>query len=244
MKVLQDGPLANILNRLIDLILLNVLWFLCSLPLFTLGASSCAVYDITMRYALHEDPPITRTFFQAFQKNFKKATPLFLIFLGAGLFLTLDLWSAIQWDIQIKFLMIVVILAVSYFYLAVLSHVFPVLVYFDTGIKESIKKAFFLSMSNGIFTVFIMMMDLMPVIFIFLFPSYFGQILFLYLAVGFSVTALLNSMHLVRLFDPRRAQEADKLEEEQRRLRAANAPSINSIEHLQNKHEEQYHEKK
>lgn len=241
MKVLQDGPLANILNRLIDLILLNVLWFLCSLPLFTLGASTCAVYDIAMRYALHEDPPITRTFFQAFQKNFKKATVLFLIFLGAGLFLALDLWAATQWDIQLKFLMIVVILSVSYFYLAVLSHVFPVLTYFDTGIKESIKKAFFLSMSNGVFTVFIMMMNMMPVILILLFPSYFGQILFLYLAVGFSVISLLCSMHLVRLFDPERAQEADKLEDEQKRLRAENTASADSVKPF--KREEQYHEK-
>lgn len=226
MKVLQDGPLANVLNRLIDLILLNVLWFLCSLPLFTLGASVCAVYDVTMRYALHEDPPITRTFFHAFRKNFKKASALFLIFLGAGLFLALDLWSAMQWDIPIKFLPIIVILSVSYFYLAVLSHSFPVLTYFNTGIRESIKKAFFLSMSNGIFTVFIMLMDLLPVLFIFLFPSHFGQILFLYLAVGFSVIAMLNSIHLVRLFDPKRAEEADRLETEQQRIRTENAAPV------------------
>lgn len=222
MKVLQDGPLANVLNRLIDLILLNVLWLVCSLPLFTLGASTCAVYDVAMRYALHEDPPVTRTFFYAFRKNFKKATALFLIFLGAGMFLALDLWSAIQWDVQIKFLPIVVILSVSYFYLAVLSHVFPVLAYFDTCVRESIKKAFFLSMGNGIFTVFVMLMNLLPMLFIFLFPSHFGQVLFLYLAVGFSVTALLNSMHLVRLFDPERAEEADKLETEQQRIRTEN----------------------
>lgn len=121
--------------------------------------------------------------------------------------------------------MIVMILSVSYFYLAVLSHVFAVLTYFDTGVRESMKKAFFLSMSNGIFTVFIMVMNMLPVFLILLFPGYFGQILFLYLAVGFSVIALLCSMHLVRLFDPERAQEADRLEEEQQRLRVKNTKS-------------------
>lgn len=222
MKVLQDGPLANILNRLIDLILLNVLWFLCSLPLFTLGASTCAVYEVVMRYSFHEDPPVIRTFFHAFRKHFKKSIVLLLIFLGAGLFLSLDLWAAVRWDIPIQFLMVVIILSASYFYLAVLTHVFPVLTYYDSGIRESIQKAFILSMSNGIFTVFIMMVNLMPLLLILLFPNYFGQILFLYLAVGFSVTAFLCAMHLARLFDPKRAKEADELEDEQRRLRNRN----------------------
>ena len=54
MKILQEGPLANFLSRLIDLILLNIVWFLCSLPVFTLGASTCAVYEVTMRYAFQD----------------------------------------------------------------------------------------------------------------------------------------------------------------------------------------------
>ena len=52
MKVLQEGPLANFLNRFMDLILLNVWWFLCSLPIFTIGASTCALYEVTISYAL------------------------------------------------------------------------------------------------------------------------------------------------------------------------------------------------
>lgn len=219
MKILQEGPLANFLSRLIDLILLNILWFLCSLPIFTLGASTCAVYEVTMGYAFYGNPAILQTFFGTFRKNFKKATALFFIFLAAGLFLALDLWCALHWNTSLKFLPVVVILSVCYFYLAVLSHVFPVLAYFDTGIKESIQKAFFLSMKNGIFTVFIMVMNLLPVFAILLLPSKFGQIIFLYFVVGFSAIALLNSLHLARLFDPKRAEESDQLEEEQRRLR-------------------------
>lgn len=204
MKVLQEGFLADFLNRLIDLILLNALWFLCSLPIFTLGASTCALYKVTMLYAFHEDLPVTKTFFRAFRKNFRKATALFLIFSAAGLFLTADLWCALQWEISIKFLIVVLILSAGYFYLAVLSHVFPVLTYFDTGIKESIRKAFLLSMKNGVFTVFIMVMNLLPVFAVLAFPGYILQILFLYFVVGFSGIAFLNSLHLARLFDPER----------------------------------------
>lgn len=219
MKLLQEGPLAGFLNRFMDLILLNALWFLCSLPVFTLGASTCALYDVTMRYAFHESPAVVSTFFRAFRRCFKKATALFFVFLGAGLFLTVDLWCAFQWDISFRFLIVVVILSGSCFYLAVLTHVFPVLMYFDTGIRESIRRAFFLSMSNGVFTVFIMVLNVLPALLILAFPVWFGQIIFFYLIIGFSVIALLCSMHLIRLFDPERARESEELEEEQRRLR-------------------------
>ncbi len=111
------------------------------------------------------------------------------------------------------------ILAGAYFYLAVLTHVFPVLMYFDTGVRESIRKAFFLSMSNGVFTVFIMVLNVLPALMVLAFPVWFGQIIFFYLIIGFGVIALLCSMHLIRLFDPERARESEELEEAQRRLR-------------------------
>ena len=224
MKVLKEGPLAGFLNRFIDLILLNVLWFLCSLPVFTAGASTCAVYEVTVRCALHESPPVIRTFFQAFQRCLKKGVALFFVFCGAGVFLAADLWCAFQWNTRFQFLMVVVILAAAYFYLAVLTHVFPVLMYFDTGVKESIQKAFFLSMSNGVFTVFIMVLNVLPILLILMRPVYFGQILFFYFMIGFSVIAMFCSMHLIRLFDPERVKEAEKLEEEQRQLRDSEGP--------------------
>lgn len=213
MKVLHEGLLANFLNKLMDLILLSVLWFLTSLPVFTLGASACAVYDVSMRCAFRDEPPIVRTFFSSFKKNFKKGTALFFIFFSAGAFIALDLWAALRWDVSGKLVIIFVILSVCYFYFALLSYAFPVLAYFDTGVKESIKKSFFLSMSNGAFTVFVMAANLMPVLLILLLPFYFGQILFFYFAIGFSGIAFLNSICLARLFDPERVKESRRLGE-------------------------------
>ena len=208
MKILQEGPIADFLNRFMNLLLLNVLWFLCSLPIITLGASTCAVYEVTLQYSFQEDPPIFNTFFHAFRRHLKKATALFFIFAAAGLFLLIDFWCALHWLTPLRTIIIIVILSVSYFYLAILSHVFPVLAYFDTGITESIRKAFILSMSNGIFTIFIMVMDILPVLAIIRFPSHIGEILVFYLVIGFSVIAMLNSMHLARLFDPERIEKA------------------------------------
>lgn len=206
MKFLQEGFLADFLSRLVDLLLLSVLWFLCSIPIVTIGASTCGVYAVTMKWAVEEEPKLIKTFFEAFRAKFKKGTILFLIFLALGLFIGLDLWSAFQINAKIRYLFIVVILAGMYFYLAVVSHVFPVAVYFSYGVKETIKKAFLYAMSNGVFTVFIMIINALPMLLIMAFPTYFGQILFLWFILGVGSIAYFSSMHLVRLFESEKTE--------------------------------------
>lgn len=69
---------------------LSLLWFLCSLPIFTIGAATAALYDVTLRIACDEDPVVTSRFFKAFRENFRQATTLWLILLAFGLLLGLD----------------------------------------------------------------------------------------------------------------------------------------------------------
>ena len=45
-----DGPLGRFLNSVADMVLLNLLWLLCSLPVVTIGASTVALYTVTLRY--------------------------------------------------------------------------------------------------------------------------------------------------------------------------------------------------
>lgn len=219
MKFLQgEGPVISFLNRLIDMILLSTVCFLCCLPVVTIGASFSALYDVTMKWALHKEVSVFSTFFRAFAHNLKKGTILFLIAAACGLFIGIDLWSAFQWNTSARPVFIVVILAIGYFYLAEITHLFPVLAYFDDEVKVCIKKAFLLSMKNGIFTVFIMIMNILPVLLILVMPAYFGQILFLWFVIGNAFAAWLNSLHLVRLFDPEAAKKAEKEFMDQSRL--------------------------
>ena len=64
------------------LIILSWLWLLTSLPIFTIGASSVALYDIVRKVLKEKEGPIAQTFFQSFKANFKQATGLWLIILA------------------------------------------------------------------------------------------------------------------------------------------------------------------
>lgn len=72
---------------------LNLLWLLCSLPIVTIGASTTALYDVTMRIAEDREGDLTQQFFRAFKSNFRQATTIWLILLVIGIFLGVDLWA-------------------------------------------------------------------------------------------------------------------------------------------------------
>lgn len=215
----EETPVTKLLSRFMDLILLNVFWLICSIPIVTIGASTTALYDMTMRLALHEEINILTDFFKSFVHNLKKGTLLYLLALAAGAFLAADFWSAMQWDIPFKFALQVLILSVSYFYVATVSHAIPTLAYFDEPVFQTVKHGFIMAMRNGIFTVYIMVLDLIPFFLFFLFPLTFWKSLFIWMTVGIALIAWLNSLHLVRLFDPQRVKALEAEEEVKRKER-------------------------
>lgn len=80
-----DNPVWRFIGKFGDLIILNVLWFVCSIPIFTIGASTTAVYYVTLKLARNDDGYTIRSFFKSFKENFKQATIIWLIMLAVGL---------------------------------------------------------------------------------------------------------------------------------------------------------------
>ena len=71
---------------------LNLLWFVCSIPVFTLGASTTALYDVALKIARGDDAEIGRRFFASFKNNFKQATQIWLVLLLIGIVLGTDIY--------------------------------------------------------------------------------------------------------------------------------------------------------
>ena len=216
MNFLKDDTfLTRMLSRLIDLVFVSTLWFVCSLPIFTLGASTTALYDVTLRMAFGERPGILSSYFSAFKKNFLRATAVFLVLLAAGLFIAADLWCALHWPVPFQFALEVLILSVGFFYLILLTHAFPALAFYDGHPARILKSVFLRSLSRGVYTVFIVVLSVFPIIFLVrqLASPSFGQWLMFFLLLGNGGIAYFNSLHLARLFDPERAKAAAESDE-------------------------------
>ena len=80
MKFTPDSKFMHFCSRLVELTCINLLWMLCCLPVFTIGASTTAM--ITALYAYRGDEPCgAKVFFRAFRQCFGKATVLWLLML-------------------------------------------------------------------------------------------------------------------------------------------------------------------
>ena len=83
----MDNPLWRFLGKLADLMILNILFLLCSIPIFTIGASLTGVYYVCLKIKEQEEGYIVRNFFKSFKQNFVQSTIIWLIMLALGLLL-------------------------------------------------------------------------------------------------------------------------------------------------------------
>lgn len=86
-----NSPLWNTVNRLLHFLWLSMLWFFCSLPVITMGASTTALYSVCLKYAKNEEGYLTSSFFRAMRQNFRQSTIIWLIFMVTGGILGVDL---------------------------------------------------------------------------------------------------------------------------------------------------------
>ena len=104
MRINLDGPILSALTRVFDILVATVLFLLCCLPVFTIGAALSAMYATVIRIADDGCSSITRWFFGAFRDNFKQATALWLPVALVGLLAAADI--VICWGFEMEATMI------------------------------------------------------------------------------------------------------------------------------------------
>lgn len=66
----QDNIVVIALNRIGDIIIANLLFLLCSIPLVTIGPSLTALYHCMLRIVKGNEDKVTKTFFRALLPEF------------------------------------------------------------------------------------------------------------------------------------------------------------------------------
>ena len=85
-----DNKVMGIFARVMDAVILGVLWLACSLPVVTIGASSAAFYYAYNKCVRQDRGYAWKNFFSSFRSNFKQATRLWVTLLGILLFTVVD----------------------------------------------------------------------------------------------------------------------------------------------------------
>lgn len=197
----MDSPLWRALTKVADLIWLNILFIVCCIPVFTLGAALSAMYSVTLKMTVNEEGSISQCFFKAFRQNFKQATILWLILLVFGVFIILDFlvvpfMGGILYEIAFWFLCVIGVL-----YIMVFSFSFPLQSKFENSVKRTLMNALLLSFFH-LFptTIVVSLLTAVPGLIVYFVPSLILTVLPLVVLILFSGIAFLNSKLLMPVF--------------------------------------------
>ena len=143
-----EGKLMLVFTKIAYSAYLNVLWFFCCLPIVTAGASTTALFYVTLKLAKDEEGNITKSFFRAFRQNFKKATVIWLILLALGIILALDgyIFYHMHSESAIWTLGTAIFFVILAAYAIILMYIFPLLARFENTIKAMFLNSIMLGM--------------------------------------------------------------------------------------------------
>lgn len=197
-----ENPFFEMMGRLGDLIIVNILFIVCSLPVITIGASITAMYCTFQEMADGRGASVLRSFFGAWKGYMKQTLPAWIMMLIAGGVLFFDmlflgragqdrLWSVVS--IGVGCLLFLWEMIFCY-----LFSVFPEMAKENIRGKALFQRTIYLAASNFPVTLVMIVLNCIPVICIALSTFVMALAVPIYMVVGFGVTGYINTWLLRR----------------------------------------------
>lgn len=178
----MDNPFWTAMGRVFDIFVLNCLWLLCCVPVFTIGPATTALFYGMFGILRGDGGYPSKDFFKSFKQNFKQGLQLGIPLTLIGAFLVLDMYLCYHTGrgIYTFFLFFFAVLFVVW--LAVTLYTFPLLSKFERTNRQILIWAFTLCIKNFSKTLYMFfalilclwLIHLLPGL-IFILPAYFAE---------------------------------------------------------------------
>ena len=187
-----DSKFMQILLLLADYMILNLLFILCCIPIFTIGAAQAGLYS-GMRVLLdkEDDSPCSRAFFKGFSSGFGKITIVWTVLLAVMALLVYNLVATLILDLAGSYApvwMCVLALAICILYQSMLTLFHS---QFDCTIRQLLKNVFYVVLAHPLRSIAVAVLAWIPVaVFAFAFDYFIqGSIIWAagYYSVAFGV---------------------------------------------------------
>ena len=209
MKLTPDSKFMQLCARLVALFKINFFWLLCSLPIVTVGASTCAMLSALTQMRQEEDCG-AKVFFRAFRRYFGKATVLWLLTVFAGLVLALDYRIVAYLEFPGRMAVIVLICFCLLALTLVAGLMFPLLVRYPGTVRDTVVNAVLLSIAHLPKMLLVTAMNLLPLLLLVVLPQVFVLLSFLWPVCGFALIALYDLHVTDRIFATLEQLEEEK----------------------------------
>lgn len=133
-----NSKFMQVMSRVADLIILNVIYLVTCLPVVTIGAASTALYTVCFRLGTDREGSLVKGYFRAFRDEFRQATLiwLFLLLFGAASCVNIILFLGTGGWMHYLFFPFVLFLVVV---LMMVSYAFPLISQFRNDTKSVLK---------------------------------------------------------------------------------------------------------
>jgi len=171
----MDGPLFKFLDKTVNLIFLNILWIIFSIPVITVGASTTAMFSVMMKMARDREGYMWQGFWKAFKENFKQSTKIWLIFLAAMSIVAFDIY-AFYMLLDLSFGKYIGAILIGVFIILAfgLVYVFALQAQFENKIKQTIINAFLMAAKHIAWTILLLFIWLLTIFAVYLFWAIAG----------------------------------------------------------------------
>lgn len=197
---LKDG-LVGFLTEAGNVMALNFLWLICSLPIITIGPSTTALFSVALKLTNEEPVTVLKGFFTAFKENFKQS-----LVLGAfNIFAIITLYADINYIISVdgfihKMYIVITVLVVGVL-LIIDSYAYALIAKFNNTLKGHIINAFKLAFVNPALTIGMWFIYATPLLmFLFIPPLVLVYIGWFFLVFMFALPTYVNSRMLNIIF--------------------------------------------
>lgn len=195
------SSLGAFLRVLCDLMVLNVLWLICCIPVITVGPATSALCCVSLKLARGEPTATVRTFFDALKQNFVQALLLGLIGLAGFAVAVVDWLFALSQQGSLRTLYFVVGVIVSAVVLAYWAWVFALNAGFENSLRGTIKSGLSLAFVEPGKTLLIWIAFAIPVLcFLFLPEAVVIYIGWAYILFAVSAPAYIAARSQVKVF--------------------------------------------
>jgi len=199
MKISLSGKLSEGLRTAADVIVLSVLWSICSIPIVSIGAASAAMYR-AMFGLLEGEGKLYRRFFYALRENWKQATVLWFLYALIGVLLYFNIYAASTGVLPGAEVMLICNGVIAAVWLLTIVYVFALEARFSGTLLVRLRSAAVLSIKRLPWSLLLIVLLLLPVLTWLFLTDLFWRTVVIWPLCGFGILFWVSTAIIRRLY--------------------------------------------
>lgn len=197
-----DSRIMAFISRFADMAVLNVVFLLTCIPIFTIGAANTALYAAVFPMDTEREGKLPATCFRAFRQNYRQNTVIWLLLMLLGAATCFNMVKFSQLGGILRFSLVLLAMFVLILLLLVCSYAFPLLSRFQNSTGATAKNALLPGIAHLPGSLVLMVIHCFPWVIMFVNLYAFTKLSFLWLFLYFSAAAYIGSRVLLKVFAP------------------------------------------